>query len=65
MKIKKINVKLAPYIRHLIVYIIRNGIYPKTFKISKITPTLKPDKNKFIIDSNRPINNLTVIDKII
>ena len=45
--------------------IIYTQIYPQVLKISKITPTLKQDKLINLIDSFRPINNLSCIDKII
>ena len=39
-------------------------IYPKILKISKNLPILKPNKDKFKIDSYRPINILHPVDKI-
>lgn len=39
--------------------------YPQILKIDQISPNLKPDKNSENIDSYRPINNLSKIDKII
>ena len=63
--LKKINVEIAPHITHLINSIINTSIYPEIFKISKLLPFCKPDKNENFIDSFRPINNLTVIDKLV
>lgn len=40
------------------------AIYPNMLNINKILPTLKSRKNKFIIDSYRPINILHPVDKI-
>ena len=42
----------------------RTCLYPTVLKISKIMPILKPNKNKFTVDSYRPINILHPIDKI-
>ena len=39
--------------------------FPSIFKISRITPFLKPDKISFNISSYRPINNLSAIEKLI
>ena len=40
-------------------------IYPSILKLSLITPTLKSDKDPLDLDSYRPINNLSTLDKII
>ena len=42
----------------------RTCLYPSVLKISKIMPILKPNKDKFTIDSYTPINILHPIDKI-
>ena len=40
------------------------SIYPSTLKVNKMLPTLKPGKDKYIIDSYRPINILHPFDKL-
>ena len=63
--IKKLSPNIIPHIVKLINVIITTKKYPKILKISRITPTLKPDKLLTMIDSYRPINNLPAIEKII
>ena len=63
--IKKLYPTLLPHITHLTNAIITTEIYPAILKVSRITPTLKPDKVSDFIDSYCPINNLTALDKII
>ena len=63
--LKKIGSEIAPHITHLINSIIKTSIYPEIFKISKINPVCKPDKNPNLIESYRPINNLPIIEKLI
>ena len=50
---------------HLINSIIDTEVYPDIFKISGISPTLKPDKPRSKIDSFRPKNNLSALEKIV
>ena len=45
--------------------IIFTETYPTILKVSRITPILKPDKQSEIIDSYRPINNLSAVEKIV
>ena len=62
---KKLVNRISPVIAHLINCIIDSGIYPDILKISKKSPILKPDKDANLIDSYRPINNLSTLDKIV
>lgn len=62
---KKLVNRISPIIAHLINCIIESGIYPDILKISKISPIIKPDKDANSIDSYRPINNLSTLDKIV
>ena len=63
--IKKLSPSIDPHITHLINAIYTTEKYPAILKIDRISPNLKPDKNSENIDSYRPINNLSTIDKII
>ena len=63
--LKKIGPQLEIYIQHLINTIIETEVYPDIFKVSKITPTLKPDKTANCVDSYRPINNLSALEKLV
>ena len=62
---KLINNKIGLHITHLINSIINSGIYPKIQNLSTISPIKKPDTPDDDIDSLRPINNLTTLEKII
>merc|ERR1712240_498642 len=59
--LKKIGDRINPYMVHLINSIIDTEI----FKTSRISPTLKPDKPRADIDSYRPINNLSALEKLV
>merc|ERR1712240_813259 len=63
--IKKLCPAIIPHITHLVNSIIYTEIYPTVLKVSRISPILKPDKRSEIIDSYRPINNLSAVEKII
>merc|ERR1711895_195894 len=63
--IKKLCPAIIPHITHLINSIIYTEIYPTVLKVSRISPTLKPEKISDSIDSYRPINNLSAVEKII
>ena len=63
--LKKLSNQLAPHITHLINRIITTATFPTTFKISKITPQLKPEKNPYLIDSYRPIHNMASLEKVV
>ena len=63
--IKKLSPAIIPHITHLINSIIYTEIYPTILKVSRISPILKPDKPNEIIDSYRPINNLSAVEKIV
>ena len=66
MKIyKRLGTAIAPFVMHLINSIIYSTIYPNVLKISRITPTLKPEKEIDSLNSYRPINNLSALDKLI
>ena len=62
--LSKVADKLGPHIMHLINRSIYMITYSNILKISKIYPNLKPNKDPHDIDSYRPLNNLSVIDKI-
>ena len=63
--IKKLCPAIIPHITHLVNSIIYTEIYPTVLKVSRISPILKPDKQSEIIDSYRPINNLSAVEKIV
>ena len=63
--VKKLTPLLSPHLTHLLTQIIMTETYPDILKTTRITPTIKPDKPTDIIDSYRPICNLSVIDKIL
>ena len=63
--VKKLSPFIVPHITHLVNAIIRTEVYPSNLKLSWISPLLKPDKASELIESYRPINNLSVIDKIV
>ena len=63
--IKKCGNTIIPHITHLINSIIRKGIFPEIFKISRIFPISKNGKPKEMISSFRPLNNLVCLEKII
>ena len=63
--LKLINNEISPYLVHLINSIIRTQIFPDIYKISRITPLSKPDKDDKLPSSYRPINNLPAIEKLI
>ena len=63
--IKKLCPAILPHITHLVNSIIYTEIYPTIFKVSRISPILKPDKQSEFIDSYRPINNLSAVEKIV
>ena len=63
--IKKSSPDIIPHLVHIIYSIIRTGKYPSILKVNIISPILKPDKIPENINSYCPINNLSVVDKII
>merc|ERR1712163_108605 len=63
--IKKLCPAILPHITHLINSIIFTENYPTILKVSRITPILKPNKEGEMIDSYRPINNLSAVEKIV
>ena len=63
--IKKLCPAVLPHITHLVNSIIFTEIYPTILKVSRITPILKPEKRSEMIDSYRPINNLSAVEKIV
>ena len=63
--VKKLASLINPHIRLLINTIINTETYPLIFKVSRMTPLLKPDKITTDIASYRPINNLSTIEKLI
>ena len=62
--IKKLNDRISPHITHLFNCIIRSGTYPEIVQISKILPLLKPKKDKFEIESYRPVNVMGPVEKL-
>ena len=63
--LKKCKIKIAPHITHLINSILITKNFPKIYKISRILPLSKPDLDKNLISSYRPINNLCWVEKLI
>ena len=63
--LKQIKHEISPYLVHLINCVIRTQIFPDFYKISRILPLSKPEKNDQICKNYRPINNLPTIEKII
>ena len=62
--IKKLKYEITPYLLHLYNNIITKAIYPHIFKLQRITPLCKPDKDPLNIASYRPINNLIALAKL-
>merc|ERR1712240_156409 len=56
---------IIPHITHLVNSNILTEVYPTIFKVSRISPILKPEKRSKNIDSYRPINNLSAVEKIV
>ena len=63
--LKQIPQLSAIALTHIINTIIRTGIFPECMKISRVIPILKPKKDKNLLRSYRPINNMNVIEKVI
>ena len=63
--IKKLCPLIIPHITHLVNSIIHTETYPTILKVSRISPILKPEKQSESIDSYRPINNLSAVEKIV
>merc|ERR1712240_205865 len=63
--LKQLKREFAPHLVHLINSIIRTQIFPTFYKISRISPLSKPNKDDKDIANYRPINNLPTIEKII
>ena len=63
--LKKINHTISPHITHLINSILRSSTYSNIFKIFRMLPLSKPEKDSLLIDSYRPINNLPTIEKLV
>ena len=62
--IKKIYKEISPVLVHLYNSMIRTSTYPTIFKLSRITPLCKMNKNPLLPSSYRPINNLPCLEKI-
>ena len=54
---------ISPYITTLFNQCMSSGVFPKLFKLSKITPVYKKD-NKELIKNYRPISTLPIFGKI-
>ena len=52
-----INGRISQPTTHLINCIFKTRVYPKNLKISRITPTTKPDNPLHDMDSYNSINN--------
>ena len=63
--LKKCGDAIAPHLCHMINCIIRNYTFPSCFKVTRIIPILKPGKSPHEIDSFRPINCLTSLEKLV
>ena len=63
--IKKLTPAIIPHLTHLVNSIILTETYPTILKVSCISPILKPDKISHSIESYRPINNLSAVEKIV
>ena len=63
--IKRLSPEISPHLMHLINSIINTSTFPNILKVQKIMPTLKADKVVNDIDSYCPINNLSIIEKIV
>ena len=61
--IKKIKLKIAPYITHLINTILYTKIYPQIYKITRILPLSKSGMDPIFIENYRPISNLGLLEK--
>ena len=63
--LKKMSHLISPHITHLINCCIRTNKFPIIYKIARILPLLKKNKNNSNIENYRPISNLCVIEKIL
>ena len=52
-------------ILHMINLSMCLGIFPKIFKLTKITPIVKPGKNPYESSSYRPVANLSTLGKLL
>ena len=50
---------------HLFNCMVRTGIFPKEYQVSRFIPLKKKDKDDLDINSHRPVNNLNPIEKCI
>ena len=57
--------ELTPAIAHIINLSITTGVFPSSFKASKLVPILKKDSNPLLCNSWRPINQLVAVGKIV
>ena len=63
--LKKLDLHIAYQICHMINCVMRTAKSPKIFKTTKIIPVSKPGKPTDDIDSFRPLNNLSSLEKLI
>ena len=61
---KTLDLHIAYQICHMINCVMRTAKFPKNFKTTKIIPVSKPGKPTDDIDSFRPINNLSSLEKL-
>ena len=61
---KQGKVMISILLTHAINLSIMRKIFPKSLKIHKILPILKPEKNPHHKESYGPISNLPVVEKV-
>ena len=57
--------ELTPAIAHIINLSITTGVFPSSYKVSKLVPILKKGTNPLLCNSWRPINQLVAVGKIV
>ena len=62
--LKLLYIEISPVLCHLFNTIIRTATFPEIFKLARILPLSKPDKNPLEISSYRPLNNLPSVEKL-
>ena len=63
--IKKLGWSIVPQICHMINCVVRTATFPEIFKLTRIIPVSKPGKPTDNIDSFRPLNNLSALEKLV
>lgn len=62
--IKRFDKRIIHFITILFNHMIRNNYFPNSWKIAKVTPIPKPNKDSKVIVNYRPISQLSCIGKI-